>query len=52
MKKNYSAPACKARVMYTGKIMDVEIGSDGDWSQGVTGGEGVDNEARIPGGIF
>lgn len=48
MKKNYSAPACKSRVMYTEKFMDVAIGSDSDWSQGVTGGEGVDKEARIP----
>ena len=52
MRKNYEAPACKSRAMYAKNFMDVEIGSNGDWSQGVDGGQGTDAEARIPGGIF
>jgi len=45
MKKSYSAPAIKTMRAFTQKVMDMEIGSNGIYEQGV-GGEGSDNEAR------
>lgn len=45
MKKTYSSPAIKTMSVTTQKVMDMEIGSNGIYEQGV-GSEGSDKDAR------
>ena len=45
MKKTYSAPVVKTMHAFTGRVMDMELTSDGTYEPGV-GGDGSDKEAR------
>ncbi|MBR6180304.1 MAG: hypothetical protein IKQ77_03725 [Prevotella sp.] len=47
MKKNYQAPSMKTKALYDKDVMAIVPTSDG-YQQGVTGGDGVDDEARSP----